>query len=246
MTDDTRPTDPAIGADVTGDQQWRMAARRTLTRLLADQLNRVQVSAGQQVADFTGAADIAHLTRLVGPSGRVDVVENPGQAHLLVGAGGFDVVLADRLPDQADALAPMANLLRSGGWLILAGTVVAPPVVHTSVAGGTSTTVIERVIRAIHTFLRSPVAPPSADHTIGLLIALGMDHVCTATQTETSRGGGPGCTLYRHIAQPLRDQLIDAGFTTAELSQFDRILTDPGIVLSIRGTVALHAQKSTA
>lgn len=51
MTDDTRPTDPASGADVTGDQQWRMAARRTLTRLLSDQLNRVQVSVGQQVAD---------------------------------------------------------------------------------------------------------------------------------------------------------------------------------------------------
>ncbi|MEU7925152.1 hypothetical protein [Micromonospora sp. NPDC049107] len=226
---------------MTGDQQWRTAARRTLTRLLTDELGRVQVSAGQQVVDITGVADIAQLTRLVGPSGRVDVVENPEQAHLLAGAGGYDVVLADRQPDHIDTLAPMANLLRSGGWLILAGTVVAPPVVYTSVPGGTS--VIDRVIRAIHTFLSSPAAPPSVDDTIGLLIALGMDHVCTTTHTETSRGGGPGCTLYRHIAHHLNDQLTDvAGFTTAELSQFDRILEDPAVVLRLSNTVTLHAQ----
>lgn len=153
-------------------------------------------------------------------------------------------MLADRLPDRADALAPMANLLRGGGWLILAGTVVAPPVVYTAAPGGT--TIIDKVVRAINALTPSPAPCPSTDATIRLLVALGMDHMCATTHTETSRGGGPGCALYRHAARHLRDQLTGTvGFTNAELDQFDLLMQDPGVLLRVGSSVTLHARMVT-
>ncbi|MFG1872090.1 methyltransferase domain-containing protein [Micromonospora arborensis] len=224
-------------------QQLRTAARTTLTRLLTDQLDRVGVRPGQRVLDLTGAADREHLSRLVGPSGHVFAIDaSHGAAHWSADPGGYDVVLSDRQPDQLDALAPMTASLRPGGWLILAGTVPVPPVVYTAVPGATS--VIDRVIRAIHALTPAPAGPCSAEDTTGLLIALGVDHVCATTLTETSRGGGPGCTRYRHKARHLQDQLTAAGLSTAELDQFDRAMRDPSVVLNLNRCVTVHAQMS--
>lgn len=227
-----------------GGQQWHAAAQATLTRLLTDQLERVNVSTGHRVLDLTGAADIAHVSRLVGASGQVTAVDASTGTDSPADPRGYDIVLAHRQPDHLGALAPVIALLRSGGWLILAGTIVAPPVVYTAVPGGT--TVIDQVIRAIHALTRSPAACPSADATIGLLVALGMDQVCATTHTETSRGGGPGCALYRHTARHLRDQLTGTvGFTSAELDQFDRLMLDPGVLLRVGSNVTLHARMAT-
>ncbi|MEU8082550.1 hypothetical protein AB0B57_02790 [Micromonospora sp. NPDC049101] len=57
MTDDTSHTAATNGTDPSvGGQQRRKAAHRARTRLLSDQLDRVQVSAGQRVLDLTRAA----------------------------------------------------------------------------------------------------------------------------------------------------------------------------------------------
>ncbi|MEU7611065.1 hypothetical protein [Micromonospora sp. NPDC049204] len=245
MTDRTSSADQKNDTDApTGGQQWRTAARTTLTRLLTDQLERVNVSTGNRVLDLTGAADIAHVSRLVGASGHVTAVDASTGTDSIADPPGYDIVLAHRQPDHLDALAPVVALLRSGGWLILAGTIVAPPVVYTAVPGGTA--IINKVIRAINTLTRSPAACPSTDATVGLLVALGMDQVCATTHTETSRGGGPGCALYRHAARHLRDQLTGTvGFTNAELDQFDSLMQDPGVLLRVSSNVTVHARMAT-
>ncbi|MFG1648419.1 hypothetical protein ACGFIE_00710 [Micromonospora sp. NPDC049275] len=245
MTHSTSHADQNNDTDAPiGGQQWRTAAQTTLTRLLTDQLDRVNVSTGHRVLDLTGAADIAHVSRLVGPSGHLTAVDAPSGTDLPADPRGFDIVLAHRQPDQLDAIAPMTALLRSEGWLILAGTIVAPPIVYSAVPGGT--TVIDLVIRAIHALTPSPAASPSTDATIGLLVALGMDQVCATTHTETIRGGGPGCALYRHAARHLRDQLTGTvGFTKAELDQFERLMQDPGVLLRAGSNVTLHARMTT-
>ncbi|MFD6563028.1 hypothetical protein [Micromonospora profundi] len=242
MTDGASRTAQTNGTDAPAGGQWRTAAARSITQVLNDQLTRVKVSPGHRVLDLTGVADRKHLSRLVGPSGHIDA---PDRAQMPEDPRGYDIVLADRQPDRVDALAPMTALLRSGGWLILAGTAVTPPVVYTAVPGSTS--VIDRVVRAINALTPSPAPPPSADTTIGVLIELGMDQVCVTTHTETSRGGGPECALYSHAARHLHDRLTgNAGFTTAELGQFDQLMQDPGILLRLSSTVALHARMSTA
>ncbi|MEU8333430.1 hypothetical protein [Micromonospora sp. NPDC048839] len=226
-------------------QDWRTATRKTLTRLLTDQLDRVGVRPGQRVLDLTGAADREHLSRLVGPSGHLFAIDDfHGAAHWSADPDGYDVVLSDRQPDQLDALAPLTASLRPGGWLILAGILPAPPVIYAAGPGATS--VIDRVVRAIHALTPSPAGPCSAEDTIGLLIRLGVDHVCTSTLTETSRGGGPGCTRYRHVARRVRDQLTAAGLSNAELDQFDEAFQDPSVVLTLSRCVTVHAQMSAA
>ncbi|MET7949085.1 hypothetical protein [Micromonospora sp. NPDC005324] len=245
MTHSTSRADQNNDTDApTSGQQWRTAAQTTLTRLLGDQLERVNVSTGHRVLDLTGAADIAHVARLVGPSGHVTAVDASTGTDLPADPRGYDIVLAHRQPDHLDAIAPATALLRPEGWLILAGTIVAPPIVYTAVPGGT--TIIDKVIRAINALTPSPAAGPSTDATIGLLVALGMDQVCATTHTETIRGGGPGCARYRHAARHLRDQLTGTvGFTNAELDQFDRLMQDPGVLLRVGSNVTLHARMST-
>ncbi|MET7951061.1 hypothetical protein [Micromonospora sp. NPDC005324] len=245
MTDAINPADPDNHVDgLPEGQQWPAAARTTLTRTLTDQISRVGVRAGQRVLDLTGDADRRYVTGVVGPhGGLVTVHTRTGAAHYPAEPGGFDVVLAER-PDRDDTLALLTALLRPGGWLILASIIDVPPVIYSAPEQAAS--VVETVVLAVNHLAAAPAVPRSADDTARLLIGLGMDHVCAATLTETSRGGGPGCTRYRHRAQHLREQLINAGLTTSDLDNFDSAMRDPRVVLRLNHSVAVHAQLTHA
>ncbi|MGC4851878.1 hypothetical protein ACLQ24_00430 [Micromonospora sp. DT4] len=241
MTDDTTHTAPSAPADPTPESAWRTAAVAALGRLLTDQLNRIGVTTGQRVLDLTGAADLAHLSQLVGPSGEIVTIDAANGAHLPHELASYDVVLAHRQPDQIDALGPITTLLRPNGWLILAAITPIPPVIYTAAPGATA--VIDTVVRTINALIPSPAGPAATDDTIGLLLTLGMDQACVTTYAETSRGGGPSCTLYRERARHLRDQLTaSTGLTTAQLDRFDRFMNDPDVLLRLQHSVALHAR----
>lgn len=235
-------TDRTIRA-TDGAGAWQAAARASVGRLLTAELTRVGVASGQRVLDLTGTVDRTRLTDMLGPSGHIDSTDAT-KTGLPDGPARYDFVLAGRLPHHADSLACMIALLRPGGWLILADTTpLRPPVIYT--APPAAAELITLVVHTLNTLNPHPT-PSSVEGILRLLLDLGMDHVCAGSHTETSRGGGPRCAIYRDTAQHHRDHLTTGGFSPAQLDRFHHLMTDPAVVLRTHHSTMIHARKKAA
>ncbi|RKN50458.1 methyltransferase domain-containing protein [Micromonospora endolithica] len=225
-----------------------------LDPITIDDLKRCGVTPGQHALDVgAGAGSIArHLCHLVGPTGKVIAVDldttllaptgvldvyqrdlrteplpaEPGSLHLVTAR-----CVLEHLPTRHQVLQQMITALRPGGQIVLGDIVYARTTVPHAPTDGDAE-LITRVVHGILDILAGRgVDLHWGEKTPTLLLNAGLDQVHTRWTARTWTGGSPGCRLYADNARHLRDQLLTAGFTAADLDRFGELMTHPAVMM---------------
>ncbi|MEU1813048.1 class I SAM-dependent methyltransferase [Micromonospora aurantiaca (nom. illeg.)] len=234
---------------------------------IGHELDRLEIRPGQRILEVgAGTGEItARLARLVGRTGSVaavdkdtsylaptaviDVYQRNFNGDGLPGEPGtFDLAVArwlhGTLPDPADVIRQMIERLRPGGWLILADIPFAPTRVFRP--NGEDAELIQRLGTKILEMVAGPGGRATWSYDIAaLLIANGMNPICTHRTIETWTGGGPGCRVLADAAEHLRPQLVEPELVHADLDRFAALMADPGVLLGSYEHRAVHARKGT-
>lgn len=242
----------------TSPQVWDPVIRQEL----AD----IGVRLGQRILDAAAGAGhiVAHLADLVGPTGSVIAVD--ADTSLLDPSAIIDVYQRDlrtepfpsapasldlavarcllaHLPNRESLLQQMIDLLRPGGWLVLGDVVYAPTRVYQAPTDGDA----ELISTVVHSILDALAADGVdlhwGDKAPGMLLAAGMNHVESQQHTHKWTGAGLGCALYAADARRLRDPLLAAGVTDAQLDRFAELMVDPTVIVGSYQFASIRAQK---
>jgi SAM-dependent methyltransferase len=198
-----------------------------------------------------GGSIAAWLAERVGPTGRVLATDTKPNLiashprlsvlrHDITGGApgdGYDLVharlLLNHLRRRRHVVHVLAGALRPGGVLLTEDFWPTPPGDFVACAMSADDAMLIRRYQLAHLQV---LADHGNDRTWSrrALIAFleeGLVDVQTTVSGGTWRGGGPGCRLLIAGIGQLRDQLVEAGLTLAELNHLRVLLSDPSIVL---------------
>jgi SAM-dependent methyltransferase len=159
----------------------------------------------------------------------------------------FDLITARlvlrHLPDRASVLRRLLAALKPGGWLQIDEFDIGyAPALLTP--GAAARTLYETFMAAKEKVVTEAAGEANLGRHIGAeLRALGMAGVDPCPRVGVWRGGSAGARLLVHHTFALRDRLLAAGMSDAQLADLRELLADPEFTMSSYVTYSVHARR---
>ncbi|GAA4703082.1 methyltransferase domain-containing protein [Streptomyces youssoufiensis] len=167
----------------------------------------------------------------------------------LPSADRYDLIHArlvlGHLPERRQILATLVEALAPGGWLLIEefdATSLQRPLTVPSAADAE---VIDRVVDLTQRLLVASGADPAWGNAVHAALAdVGLTDVHTRVHAESWSGGSAGARLMAHNTVQLRDRLLAAGATEAELDRMGELLANPAVAVTSWPLVSTRGRRA--
>jgi SAM-dependent methyltransferase len=209
-----------------------------LQRVLQPEMRCLELGAGSgSIANWLAArtrevvaVDI-DTTQLYDVAPGVQVIRHDLRDGLPVD-GPFDLIharlLLIHLPERAEILGQLVDVLAPGGHLVL-GDLTDRPLEALAVPEPADRELWEKMLHLSHDVV-SPAGGISwtwARETADRMTAAGLVDVQSMEYSQTTTGGTDGCLLHRNLNQQAEPLLLAAGATEDELTRYRALMTNP-------------------